>query len=179
MNINDLNKIMPLAKGRATVFYEPLNAAMMEFNISSVARQASFLSQIAHESNQLQYVRELGSKTYLDKYDTGTLASRLGNTPEDDDDGQLYCGRGLIQITGKDNYIACMLALGIDCVEHPELLEEPVNACRSAAWFWKTHGLNQLADAGDQTKVTRRVNGGVNGLAERLAYFEIAKKVLV
>ena len=162
---------MPLAKARAELYFEALNNAMMEFNISTVARQASFLSQIAHESGQLKWVEELASgKAYEGRQD-------LGNTSQGD--GVKYKGRGFLQITGKANYTACMMALGIDCVEHPELLEQPINAARASAWFWKTHGLNQLADAGDQTAVTRRVNGGVNGLAERLAYYKRAKEVLV
>ena len=81
-------------------------------------------------------------------------------------------------MTGRTNYTACMLALDLDLLEHPELLALPEYAARSAGWFWKTHGLNELADAGDQRAVTRRVNGGYNGLLERLAFFETARKVL-
>ncbi|MDN2713786.1 glycoside hydrolase family 19 protein [Janthinobacterium sp. SUN120] len=90
-----------------------------------------------------------------------------------------FRGRGLLQVTGRVNYAACGKALGLDLLAKPELLEQTVNACRSAGWFWQARGLNALADAGDQERVTRRINGGVNGLAERLALYQAARKVLV
>lgn len=170
MTLDHLRKIMPNAGYRAAAFLAPLNAAMDEFSINTPARQASFLSQIGHESGQLRYVKELASGEVYEG------RAGLGNTQPGD--GVRYKGRGLIQITGRANYIACMLALGIDCVEHPELLENPINACRSAGWFWKSHGLNELADAGNQVAVTRRINGGTNGLDDRLALFNVAKAVL-
>lgn len=170
MTAHELGRIMPQAKARAALFAGPLTAAMLEFDIVGQARQASFLSQIGHESGQLRYVRELASgEAYEGR-------KSLGNSQPGD--GVRYKGRGLIQITGRANYTACMMALDIDCLEHPELLEQPINACRSAAWFWWSHGLNALADAGNQIAVTRRINGGTNGLADRLALFEVAKKEL-
>lgn len=165
-----LAKIMPYAKSKAALYAPLLDSAMREFDINTPARQASFLSQVGHESGQLRYVRELASGAAYDG------RKDLGNTQPGD--GERYRGRGLIQITGRDNYIAAMMALDVDVLEHPELLETPVLACRSAAWFWKSHGLNELADAGDQVKVTRRINGGTNGLADRLALFDVAKRVL-
>ncbi|MCX7289529.1 glycoside hydrolase family 19 protein, partial [Janthinobacterium sp.] len=93
-------------------------------------------------------------------------------------DGARFKGRGLLQVTGRANYAACGKALGLDLLAQPELLEQAINACRSAGWFWQTKGLNALADAGDQVKVTRRINGGANGLAERLALFAVAERVL-
>ena len=175
LTLAQLLKIMPLARSRAAAFTEPLNLTMTEFGINTPARQASFLAQLAHESGQLVYVRELASGA---AYDTGSLAVRLGNTPEADGDGQRYRGRGLIQITGRSNYAACGKALGLDLLAQPALLEQTVNACRSAGWFWQSRGLNALADAGDQVAVTRKINGGTNGLAERLAYFKTAQRVL-
>lgn len=170
MNAAQLRRIYPFAGAKVDVFLAPLNAAMAEFDIITLVRQASFIAQVGHESGQLRYVREIASgAAYEGRKD-------LGNTQQGD--GIRYRGRGLIQVTGRANYTAAMMALDIDCVEHPELLELPVNACRSAGWFWKTHGLNELADAGDQVKVTRRINGGTNGLADRLALFEVAKRVL-
>jgi putative chitinase len=166
----DLKRILPLAGARADTFCAPLNIAMGEFEINTPARQAAFIAQIAHESGQLRYVRELASgAAYEGRTD-------LGNTMKGD--GVRFRGRGLIQITGRANYKACGAALGLDLILYPELLEQPMYACRSAGWFWKTRGLNELADAGDQVKITRRINGGTNGLAERLAYFEIARKVI-
>ena len=165
-----LLKIMPYAAKRVDKFFAHLCDAMTEFEINTPARQASFLAQIGHESGQLRYVRELASgEAYEGRAD-------LGNTQPGD--GVRFKGRGLIQITGRSNYIDCGKALALDLLAHPELLEEPESACRSAGWFWKTHGLNELADAGDQVKITRRINGGTNGLADRLALFQIAQKVL-
>jgi putative chitinase len=162
--------IMPLACSRAAAFLAPLNAAMLEFGITTPARQASFLSQVGHESGQLRYVRELASgQAYEGRGD-------LGNTQRGD--GVRFRGRGLLQVTGRTNYAACGKALGLDLLAQPELLEQTVNACRSAGWFWQTKGLNALADAGDQERVTRRINGGTNGLAERLALCVVAQRVL-
>ncbi len=178
MTLDELKSIMPFAGKRAGVFLGPLNAAMVEFEINTPARQAAFLAQIGHESGSLRYVRELASG---EAYDTGRLAESLGNTPEDDDDGRLYKGRGLLQITGQANFRECSVALfgsPDHLLEHPEILELPDAACRSAAWFWKSRGLNELADSGNFTKITRRINGGTNGMEDRLAYYERAKGVL-
>jgi putative chitinase len=161
---------MPQAGVRAEKFCAALNAAMVEFDITTSARQAAFLAQVAHESGQLRYVRELASgAAYEGRKD-------LGNTTPGD--GPRYCGRGLIQVTGRANYAACGAALGLDLIDTPELLEQTANACRSAGWFWRTHGLNALADVGDQVRITRRINGGTNGLAERLAFFDLAERAL-
>lgn len=171
ISLDQLKQILPLSGRRASTFCQPLNDAMAEFDIDTPARQASFIAQVGHESGQFIYVRELASgSAYEGRKD-------LGNTHPGD--GVKFRGRGLIQVTGRDNYEACGHALGLDLLTNPELLETPVNAARSAAWFWRTHGLNQLADAGDQVAVTRRVNGGKNGLAERLAFFEVAQRVIV
>ncbi|MFJ7790639.1 glycoside hydrolase family 19 protein [Pseudomonas sp. NPDC096925] len=173
-----LLQILPNAGPKAGVFAPVLNAAMGARGIVTPARQAAFIAQIGHESGQLRFVRELGNDKYLAKYDTGSLAARLGNTPAADGDGQKYRGRGLIQITGLANYQACGEALGLDLVNQPELLELPVHAAASAAWYWQTRGLNTLADRGDFVGITRKINGGLNGQAERLALWERARRVL-
>ncbi|WP_328587193.1 glycoside hydrolase family 19 protein, partial [Pseudomonas syringae] len=98
--------------------------------------------------------------------------------PEADGDGQLYRGRGLIQITGRANYEACGEALGLDLINHPELLEQPQHAAMSAAWFWHRAALNALADKGEFIQITRKINGGTNGLADRQALYASALKVL-
>lgn len=170
LTLTQLLNIMPFARTRAAAFLDPLNAAMAEFGINTPARQATFLAQLAHESGQLVYVRELASGAAYEG------RSDLGNTQPGD--GVRFRGRGLLQITGRANYAACGKALGLDLLAQPALLEQTVNACRSAGWFWQSRGLNALADAGDQVAVTRRVNGGTNGLAERLAYFKTAQRVL-
>ena len=170
VTLAQLLAIMPLARSRAATFLAPLNAAMLEFGITTPARQASFLSQVGHESGQLLYVRELASgQAYEGRAD-------LGNTQRGD--GVRFRGRGLLQVTGRANYAACGKALGLDLLAQPALLEQTVNACRSAGWFWQMRGVNALADTGDQERVTRRINGGVNGLAERLALFAVAQRVL-
>lgn len=170
MTLDQLNKIMPNARAKAGIFLLALNAAMLEFSINTPARQASFLAQLAHESGQLAYVRELASgAAYEGRKDLGNIQPG---------DGVRFRGRGLLQVTGRSNYAACSAALGLDLLTQPALLEQTVNACRSAGWFWQSRGLNALADAGDQVAVTKRINGGTNGLAERLAYFKIAQKVL-
>lgn len=175
-----LLQILPNAGQKAGVFVPALNAAMGKYGIVTRLRIAAFIAQIGHESGQLQWVRELGSDQYLSKYDTGTLAKRLGNTPEADGDGQKYRGRGLIQITGRANYGACSEALFGDArlLNTPELLEHPVYAAMSAAWFWHRAGLNTQADKGDFLTITKRINGGTNGLADRETLYERALKVL-
>ncbi|MGZ0786006.1 glycoside hydrolase family 19 protein [Pseudomonas saponiphila] len=175
-----LLQILPNAGAKAGVFVPALNAAMSKYAIITRLRMAAFIAQIGHESGQLQWVRELGSNQYLSKYDTGTLAKRLGNTPEADGDGQKYRGRGLIQVTGRANYEACSEALFSDArlLNTPELLEAPVYAALSAGWFWQRAGLNTLADKGDFLTITKRINGGTNGLADREALYQRALKVL-
>lgn len=167
--------IYPYARSRAAKYLDWLNRTMAEFDISTVGRQAAFLAQVGHESGQLAYTQELASGA---AYDTGALAARLGNTPEADGDGLRWKGHGLIQVTGLSNHKACAAYFGIPLDGIVAWLVTPEGACRSAGWFWKTHGLNQLADTGDQVAVTRRVNGGTNGLAERLALYSTAVKVL-
>lgn len=180
MTLEQLQQIFPNARSLAGVFICALKEAMLNRKIDTPKRAAAFLAQVGHESGELRYVRELGSDQYLSKYDTGTLAARLGNTPEADGDGQKYRGRGLIQITGRRNYLACSQALFGDdrLLGQPQLLEQPQWACESAAWFWQSNGLNELADKDQFTTITRRINGGLNGLEDRLQVWARAKSVL-
>ncbi len=168
---DELREIYPYAGKRVDTFLEPLNQAMQEFDISPyVAREMAFLAQVGHESGQLRYVQELASgAAYEGRKD-------LGNTEAGD--GVRFKGRGLIQITGRANYKACGDALGLPLLDQPELLEEPLNACRSAGWFWKSRGLNDLADKGDFLLLTKRINGGTNGYSDRMALFTKAQQVL-
>ncbi|MDM1710624.1 glycoside hydrolase family 19 protein [Pseudomonas sp. 165] len=175
-----LQQILPNAGRQAGVFVPALNAAMGRYSIITRLRMAAFIAQTGHESGQLRFVRELGGDQYLSKYDTGRLALRLGNTPEADGDGQKYRGRGLIQVTGRDNYEACSEALFGDArlLVTPELLEHPVYASMSAGWYWHREGLNSLADKGDFLAITKRINGGTNGLDDRMAIYKRALEVL-
>ena len=147
-----------------------------EFDINTPLRWSHFLAQVAHESAELRYSEEIASGK---AYDTGKLAVRLGNTPQADGDGQKYKGRGLIQITGRANYEAYKKYCGFDVVTKPQLLAQPVGAIRSAMWFWKSKGLNELADRDEFTVITKRINGGTNGIEDRRKYLARAKRVLI
>jgi putative chitinase len=171
-------KELSLATGaridRATTFLPHLEDAMHEFAINTPKRKAAFLAQVGHESGGLHWMVELWGPTaaqarYETRYD-------LGNCKPGD--GYMYRGRGLIQLTGRENYRKASEALGVDLIAEPELLAEPALACRSAGWYWQTHGCNELADADEFEKITRRINGGLNGYAERLVLWKHAKEIL-
>ncbi|PAA14442.1 glycoside hydrolase family 19 protein [Pseudomonas fragi] len=170
-----LLQILPNAGQSAGVFVPVLNAAMMHYQIIGPRRVAAFIAQIGHESGQLKYVKEIWGPTaaqakYEGRKDLGNIVAG---------DGSKYRGRGLIQITGRDNYMDCGEGLGLDLIKQPELLEKPQHAGMSAAWFWATNGLNTLADAGKFDAITQRINGGQNGAADRQALYARALKVLV
>ena len=168
---------------RARVFAPELDRAMAEFAINTPARIAAFLAQVAHESGNFKWLTELWGPTEAQKRYEGR--ADLGNTQPGD--GFLYRGRGLIQVTGRRNYSALAAALGIPLLLYPERLAEPTLAARSAAYFWKSHGCNELAEHACSTfehanygfrEITRRINGGLNGYTERLALWERAKRAL-
>ncbi|HBO9229168.1 TPA: glycoside hydrolase family 19 protein [Pseudomonas aeruginosa] len=201
-----LLQIFPNAGLRAGFFVPALNAAMGRFGIISPVRVVAFLAQVGHESSQLtRLVENLNysarglAATWPSRYRSAdgkpnalalnlarhpqaiannTYASRNGNGDEASGDGWRYRGRGLLQITGRSNYRAAAAGLGQPLEAEPELLEQPEWAALSAAWWWSTHGLNDLADRGEFAAITRRINGGTNGQAERLALWERAKAVL-
>ena len=125
-------------------------------------RFAYFMAQCAHESAGFQFTKELGSARYLNRYEG---RRDLGNT--EIGDGVRFCGRGIIQVTGRSNYAACGEWTGLPLLEYPELLEDPGPAVRSACWYWMTHNLNPICDAQNFTLLTRRINGGTNGMASR------------
>ncbi len=203
MTDEQLRAIMPHAP---TGFLGPLEASMAEFHIDTPLRQAAFLAQIAQESAQLsrlveslnyseaallaqwpkhftaetarKYGRTAAHPANQEMVANLAYAERNGNGDVASGDGWRYRGRGAIQITGKYNYDKCGRALGVDLVAHPELLADPMQACRSAAWFWARNGLNALADEEDVVGITRRVNGGLLGLDERMAYYHTALEVL-
>jgi len=159
---------------RAQTFAPVLSAAMAEFEINTDARQQAFIAQVLHESGLFRWLVELWGPTATQlRYE---VRQDLGNC--EPGDGFKFRGRGLIQLTGRANYEAAGAALGVDLITNPELLGEPELASRSAGWYWKTHGCNELADSGDFEAVTRAVNGGLNGYADRLALWESAKEVL-
>ena len=149
-------------------FIKPLNATMEHYAINTKLRQAAFLAQVGHESGELRYVEEIASGVAYEGRED------LGNTSPGD--GVKYKGRGLIQITGKTNYLLCGMDLDLPLLEQPELLSLTDNAAMSAGWFWDNNNLNTLADAGEFEKLTRRVNGGVNGLKDRQRLYKLALK---
>jgi len=105
-------------------------------------------------------------------------SGRMGNGPTESGEGWLYRGRGLKQLTGKDNHRACSAGLGVDLVANPDLLLEPVYAARSAAWFWATNKCNNFADAGDIEGLTKRINGGLIGIEDRKKRYASAMRSL-
>lgn len=169
-----LLQILPNAGRQAGVFVPVLNSAMNRYGIVGAPRAAAFIAQVGHESGQFRWLKELWGPTAQQAGYEGR--ADLGNTVKGD--GPKYRGRGLIQITGRANYTACGEALGLDLLSKPELLELPQHAAMSAAWFWSTKGLNTLADQGQFVKITRRINGGLTGLADRQALYDKALKVL-
>jgi len=174
MTPETLHEAIGCSAERAEAWAQPITEAMEEYEINTPKRQAAFLAQIGHESGRLKYVRELWGPTPAQSRYEGR--ADLGNTVPGD--GFKYRGRGLIQTTGRENYLKTGMALGLDLINQPELLEQPEHAANSAAWFWEAHGLNELADAGDFIRITRRINGGVNGLAERQALLQTATEAL-
>ena len=190
VTVDQLQRIMPHAGPRAGVFCNPLNDAMLEFGIETPLRQAAFLAQVAHESGELRYVREIASGlAYNERKDLGnTTAEALRAAGlRGDFTGPYFKGRGLIQLTGYYYYRACGQALGLDLINSPTLLELPVYAARSAAWFWHEHDLNWFADGEDFDGLSDVINrgrktarvGDANGYADRLKFYERAKGELL
>lgn len=168
--------ILPNAGAKAGVFAPVLNVAMERFRIIAVKRVAVFIAQIGHESGHLVHLRELWGPTDAQGRYEGR--ENLGNTTPGD--GYKYRGRGLIQVTGRHNYRQCSLGLFGDerLLDSPQLLEQPQWAAESAAWFWEQNGLNELADRDQFNSITRRINGGLNGLQDRLQLWARARAVL-
>ena len=173
---------------RATEWVPHLQLAARVAQVDDDAhRLACFLAQVGHESGRLAYTREIwGPTPQQSKYEPGTkLARDLGNVRSGD--GKRYMGRGLIQNTGRLNYMATTDHLRDlfgadevpDFVAAPALLETPLWASASAASFWLRRGLNRWADAQDFITLTRRINGGINGLAERQALYSAALGALI
>ena len=159
---------------RATTFQPIIDNAAPDFEINTQERMAAFLAQVGHESGGLHWLVELwGPTTAQHRYEG---RQDLGNTQPGD--GYRYRGRGLIQLTGRANYQAASEALATDFMDCPGQLGMPEHAVRSAMWFWQSHGLNELADTGQFERITKIINGGLNGYPERLGLWERAKEVL-
>lgn len=178
-----------------------IQKACDRYSINNVVRQAAFLGQCMHESNNFKTLVEnlnysanglmsiWGSRfpnleiankyaRHPDMIANKVYANRMGNGNEESGEGWAYRGRGIIQCTGKDLYKTLSDALNIDLIAHPDLLMEMPYAAMSAGWFWNKKGLNALADAKDYKEMTRRINGGYNGLDDRIAKINKAMEVL-
>lgn len=187
------------ALGIDAKWLDPLNETFEKYDISTPQRQAAFIGQCAHESGNfktlqenLNYSAEGLMKTWPSRFPTKEMADqyarqpakiagkvyngRLGNTSEEE--AAKYLGRGLIQLTGKENYEHCGSSLGVDLIGNPDWLLDPKYAALSAGWFWNKKGLNALADSQDIETMTKRINGGLHGLDDREAKIAKALSVL-
>ncbi len=170
ITLDELTAIMPKISVTAEGYLPYMNAAMDEGLINTPLRQAAWLGQIAVESVQLRYMLEVADgSAYEGRKDLGNIYPG---------DGVKYKGRGPIQITGRKNYTACGIALGLDLVNHPEILEQVDQGFRGSVWYWVVHGLNQLADIPDYHQITYRINGGYTDWLQRLSFYTDACNVL-
>lgn len=176
---SQLMRIMPHLKAeRAALMLPHLNATMARCEVNTLLRTAAFVAQLAHESGEFRFMEEIwGPTAQQRRYDPpDRLARDLGNTQAGD--GKRYKGRGPIQITGRANYKRFGELLGLDLVGQPELASQPGVGFLLSGMFWVSRGLNEFADAQDFVKITKRINGGTTGLADRQAFYERAKAVL-
>jgi putative chitinase len=188
-----------LALGIENKWFEPLQETFEKYQINTPKRQACFIGQCMHESGGFKFLREnlnYSAKALMNTWpsrfpdaDTAekyarqpemiankVYSGRMGNT--EDGDGAKYIGRGLIQLTGKDNYMAFGDAIGEDLVANPQLVEEPRYAALSAGWFFNKRNLNALADVMDIETMTIRINGGKIGIDDRIAKINKALDIL-
>ena len=189
------------ALGIDSKWLKPLEDTFAKYDISTPQRQAAFIGQCAHESanfktleENLNYKPESLMRVWPSRFPDLPTAmkyahnpeaiankvygGRMGNGVEETGDGWKYHGRGLIQLTGKENYDNCGKAISLDLINQPGLLAQPDGAVMSAGWFWNKKGLNALADAGDYETMTKRINGGLIGLDDRKAKIAKALQVL-
>ena len=181
--------------------FDALSAVLPRYEINTVDRVAAFLAQCGHESadftvlhENLNYSAKGLHATWPTRFISEDAAvpynrnpeaiankvysSRLGNGDEASGDGYRYCGRGLIQLTGKTNYDWFAASLEISATEASEYLETFEGAAQSACWFWESNNLNVEADAGDIKKMTKKINGGYIGLDDRIKHYEHALHIL-
>jgi putative chitinase len=196
-----MKAVLPRLNWEKAQLYIPfITTVLPKFGIDTPLRKAHFLAQVAHESGGLQFTQEnlnysaQGLRSVFGKYfptieiantyarkpekiANRVYADRMGNGNEASGDGWKFRGRGLIQLTGKENYQKFSDENGIDCVKNPDLLLQPEMALTSACWFWKKKNLNEFADKNDIIMITKRINGGTNGLNDRQQYLDSFKHV--
>lgn len=167
---SQLRQMFPNAGARLDAHVPYIIEAMEEGNIETPRRITAFLAQLAHESGEYRWMEELADgSAYEGRRDLGNVSIL---------DGIRYKGRGPIQITGRSNYEACGKALNLDLIANPKLLTLPENGTRSAVWFWNLNNLSQLADKDWFKTITRRINGGYNGLSDRRNYWDRNRSIL-
>ncbi|WP_372757454.1 glycoside hydrolase family 19 protein [Mariniflexile sp.] len=201
ISTDQMKTIIPRMNWEKAQSYVPhITTVLPSFGIDTPLRKAHFLSQVSHESGGLKYsvenlnysaqaLRSVFGKYFKtkeiaeqyarkpEKIANRVYANRMGNGDEQSGDGWKFRGRGLIQLTGKDNYRSFANDHGIDCVNNPDLLLDPEIALKSACWFWKKRNINAYADADDIHMVTKRINGGTNGLQDRQQYLDSFKNL--
>lgn len=159
-----------ISDSNANNYLPQINATLAKYQINTPMRVCHFLAQIIHESGSFNYTKELdGGDAYEGRADLGN------NQPGD---GPRYKGRGFIQLTGRANYQAYSGAIGVDVISNPDLVATDYPADVSG-WFWEQHHLNYLADQDGLTAITKIINGGTNGLQDRLFWLGKAKNVLM
>lgn len=163
MNIpwDEVEMLYPRAQDGVLVALRDVGVSLME--LTSEVRFCYAMAQFAHETGGFAWLKELGDDRYFRRYEG---RKDLGNVLPGD--GIKYPGRGLIHVTGKSNYMECAEWTGLDCVKYPEILEEPVAACQSTAWYWMTRNLNDLCDRREFKRLTKKINGGYTGYSGRL-----------
>jgi putative chitinase len=176
---NQMGEIMPnLSQAKRALYMPFLQQAMEGFEINTPLRIAAFLAQVAHESAEFRFMEEIwGPTAAQQRYEPVTKKSQaLGNTELGD--GKRFKGRGPIQITGRANYKKYGDGLGVDLISDPTRAALPEIGFRTAGLYWKRNGLNELADKEWFKTITKRINGGLNGLEDRIKYYVRAKRVL-
>lgn len=167
LGARSLRRAVPsLTPAQAAVWADALGPVMAAHGITTAKRATKFIATIAHETGGFVWLEEIASgAAYEGRRDLGNVKSG---------DGRRFKGRGLIMITGRTNYAAASRAAGIDMITAPTLASRPRYAAKIAAWWWDTHGCNALADEPGMEPVTRRVNGGLNGIDDRNRYYRRA-----
>lgn len=200
LSLSQLKEMIP-GNPYIDYWYAALDKILPDYDINTPQRIAAFIAQCAHESGGFRAIKEnlnyraVTLRKVFPKYfpDDATAnayagkpemianrvyGGRMGNGPEESGDGYRYCGRGLIQLTGKDNYTRYAQSLEISVEEASEHLTTFEGCVQSAAWFWEANNLNQYADKGDILTLTKRINGGTIGLEDRIKHYNHALEVL-
>jgi putative chitinase len=200
LTLDQLKQIIPKNQ-YASYWHHALEQLLPQYEINTPDRIAAFLAQCAHESGGFVFIKENLNykwqslrKVFPKYFPTDALAqqyekqpqkianrvyaSRMGNGPEESGDGWRFCGRGLIQVTGRDNYSWFAASLQISPEEASEYMETFEGAAQSACWFWESNNLNQWADKRDILTLTKRINGGTIGLEDRKKHYEHCLHVL-